>query len=160
VPLSSQSLRRAVHLSVSPSFRPSVRPSVLPSVGQLISHSASQPASQPGNQLVGTEVVSQGLPVCQSSFLRFLSFLLAVVFLRLFCDKQMTPFLFLVLSKFSEKFSLSRGWVYLLRLYILVLQGKREYLDKLHKYLEIHGTFFGLTVRSLDSSVHLRLKNK
>ena len=28
----------------------------------------------------------------------------------------------------------------------LPLQGKREYLDTLHKYLEIHGTFFAMSV--------------
>ena len=31
-------------------------------------------------------------------------------------------------------------------LYFLLPQGKREYLDILHKYLEIHGTFFGVSV--------------
>lgn len=32
----------------------------------------------------------------------------------------------------------------------ITFQGKREYLDTLHKYLEIHGTFFGGTVSSLE----------
>ena len=32
----------------------------------------------------------------------------------------------------------------------ITFQGKREYLDTLHKYLEIHGTFFGVTVSSLE----------
>lgn len=30
--------------------------------------------------------------------------------------------------------------------HFLLFQGKREYLDILHKYLEIHGTFFGVSV--------------
>lgn len=32
----------------------------------------------------------------------------------------------------------------------ITFQGKREYLDTLHKYLEIHGTFFGVTVSTLE----------
>lgn len=30
--------------------------------------------------------------------------------------------------------------------FLYLLQGKRKYLDTLHKYLEIHGTFFGVKV--------------
>lgn len=32
----------------------------------------------------------------------------------------------------------------------ITFQGKREYLDTLHKYLEIHGTFFGVTVSTQE----------
>ncbi|XP_015747475.1 PREDICTED: alpha-1,6-mannosylglycoprotein 6-beta-N-acetylglucosaminyltransferase A-like [Acropora digitifera] len=32
-------------------------------------------------------------------------------------------------------------------------QGKREYLDTLHKYLEIHGTFFGVTEEEIKKNV-------
>ncbi|KAJ7378518.1 Alpha-1,6-mannosylglycoprotein 6-beta-N-acetylglucosaminyltransferase A [Desmophyllum pertusum] len=32
-------------------------------------------------------------------------------------------------------------------------EGKREYLDTLHKYLEIHGTFFGLTEEEIKRNV-------
>ncbi|XP_078344824.1 alpha-1,6-mannosylglycoprotein 6-beta-N-acetylglucosaminyltransferase A-like isoform X2 [Oculina patagonica] len=32
-------------------------------------------------------------------------------------------------------------------------KGKREYLDTLHKYLEIHGTFFGLTDEDIRNNV-------
>lgn len=43
---------------------------------------------------------------------------------------------------------------------LYLLQGKSKYLDTLHKYLEIHGTFFGVKVlgRLLSSIYYLKLK--